>query len=105
MLLILRNHTHLLLSTLFGLSLAQLGIAFFLRKFQLKPTESNRKDPVKTYATAVLVSCAFAESIGVCGLVLFLLRPDFQTLYMFIAVSAIAMIVYRPKREELEGLL
>jgi hypothetical protein len=56
------------------------------------------------YAAAVIISLALSDSIGIYGLVLFLLGDSFQTLYTFIGVSALAMIFYRPKREELERL-
>ena len=38
------------------------------------------------------------------GFVLFLLGAGFQTLYTFIGISALAMVFYRPKREEMEQL-
>ena len=50
------------------------------------------------------LSLAISESIGVHGFVLFLLGGDFKTLYIFIFISAIAMLVYRPKVEELGQL-
>jgi hypothetical protein len=59
---------------------------------------------VGKYTTFVIVSLALSESIGIYGFVLFLLGDSFQTLYTFIAVSALAMIFYRPKRKELEKL-
>ena len=59
---------------------------------------------IAKYATAVIVSLALSESIGIYGFVLFLLGGGFKTLYIFIAVSALAMVFYRPKREEMEKL-
>jgi len=52
----------------------------------------------------MIVSLALSESIGIYGLVLFLLGDSFQTLYIFISISALAMFFYRPKREDLETL-
>ena len=53
---------------------------------------------------AMIVSLALSESIGVYGLVLFLIGDSFQTLYIFIGISVVAMFFYRPKREDLETL-
>lgn len=44
---------------------------------------------------------ALSESIGVYGLVLFFLSKDSGVLYQFIVMSAIAMLYYRPRKEEL----
>jgi hypothetical protein len=52
----------------------------------------------------MVASLALSESIGVYGLVLFFLGESFRTLYIFIGISALAMLLYRPKREELETL-
>ncbi len=50
----------------------------------------------------MLLSLALSESIGIYGLVLFFLGDSFQTLYIFIGISALGMFHYRPKREEIE---
>ncbi len=54
------------------------------------------------YLAATVASLALAESIGIFGVVLFFIGADSATLYLFMAVSAAAMILYRPKAEELE---
>ena len=56
------------------------------------------------YSTALIVSLGLSESIGIYGFVLFLLGDDLQTLYIFIGISALAIYVHRPKREEIETL-
>jgi uncharacterized integral membrane protein len=107
----------LLRNILFGVGVATWLLAYFMRRSMLsvragitkqKPVERMVKwdgPPfIAKYVTAVIVSLALSESIGIYGFVLFLLGDGFQTLYTFIAVSALAMIFYRPKREELEKL-
>ena len=73
-----------------------------------KPVEGmvrwNTPPFLAKYITTVIVSLALSESIGIYGFVLFLLGYNFQTLYTFMIVSALAMVFYRPKREELERL-
>ncbi len=65
--------------------------------------------PLKTlftkYFTAVIISLALAESIGIYGLGLFFLGGGFETLYLFNVLSAIAMFFFRPKGEEFEKLV
>ncbi len=56
------------------------------------------------YLAATVVSLALAGSIGIFGMVLFLLGADFRTLYLFVALSAAAMVHYRPKAEELASV-
>ncbi len=56
------------------------------------------------YMSALIVALALAESIAIYGLVLFLLGDNLTTLYTFVIVSAVAMLFYRPKMEELENL-
>jgi magnesium-transporting ATPase (P-type) len=92
-------------------------VAYFMRRSilsgknripQPKPVERtaewNTIPFVAKYVAAVIVSLAMSESIGIYGFVLFLLGDSFQTLYTFMVVSALAMVFYRPKREELERL-
>jgi hypothetical protein len=107
----------LLRSIFFVLAAAELIMSYYLRRFWLKTRPEaaraamgrrtailNRPFFVVQYTTVVVISLALAESIGIYGLVLFLLGGGFKTLYIFIAVSALAMVFYRPKREEMERL-
>jgi hypothetical protein len=103
---------------LYVVALFTFAIAYFLRRLMLsgriassqgsivKPaTPSDQPPYLAKYTIAVVVSLALSESIGIYGLVLFFLGQDFQTLYTFIAISALAMIFFRPKMEELERLV
>jgi len=107
----------LLRNILFGMGVATWLLAYFMRRSMLsvragipkpKPAERmvqwNGPSYIAKYATAVIVSLALSESIGIYGFVLFLLGAGFKTLYTFIGISALAMVFYRPKREELERL-
>jgi hypothetical protein len=107
----------LMRNVLYGVSILTLIGTRFLRKFMLagrsdgsgpmslKPASpSNQSSLIGKYAVAMMVSLALSESIGIYGLVLFLLGDDFRILYIFIGISALAMFLYRPKREELETL-
>ena len=69
----------------------------------LVPTSSS--DAAVKYTTATRISIAFAESVGIYGLILFIMSGEFVTLYAFIGVSALALFYFRPKFEELEQLV
>lgn len=63
------------------------------------------QNPVlQKYATAMIAACAMSESIGIYGLVLFLLGKDVTDLYLLIFVSAAAIFMHRPKKDEIIGL-
>jgi hypothetical protein len=107
----------LLKNILYGAVIVTLFLAHFLRRFMLtcrfsisevrffKPAAiSNQPSLIAKYTIAVFVSLALCESIGLYGLVLFFLGDDLQTLYIFITISALSMLFYRPKMEELERL-
>lgn len=59
---------------------------------------------LRKYTSATVVSMAISESIGIFGLILFMLGEDFRTLYLFILISAISMLYYRPRLAELQAL-
>jgi len=59
---------------------------------------------VGKYLTAMLISLAMSEAVGIFGLVLFFLSRDFSSLYFFVILSACAMYRYRPKKYELVRL-
>jgi len=52
----------------------------------------------------VIVSSALCESIGIFGLIIFLLEGQFLWLYVFVGVSAAAMILLRPRKRDLIDL-
>lgn len=81
----------------------------FLRN-KLMPEKGNRSENrinyyIGKYTVAILVSSALSEFIGMFGLVLFFLSKNFTDLYIFLALSAAAMIFYRPKKSELVELM
>ena len=101
----------------YGIAIITLFLTHFLKRFILGGTfsgtlseslksgqHSNQSSFLAKYSTALIVSLALSESIGIYGFVLYLLGADFQTLYTFIGISALAIYVHRPKREEIEAL-
>ena len=57
------------------------------------------------YKTIVLLTSALSEGIAVFGFILFILTHDFQSFYILIAISAIALFFHRPRMEELKRLI
>ena len=102
---------------LYGIAILTVMLTHFLRNFILggrsgdsdpmslqPPSPSDQSAVVGKYVTAMIVSLALSESIGIYGLVLFLLGADLKTVFIFNGIAALAMFIYRPKREELERL-
>ncbi len=93
---------------LYGLAVITFVLIGVIRKKILSSGATGRRYPhfsdnpaVGKYTTATVVSLALAESIAIYGLALFLLGKNDLDLYVLIFVSALAMIYYRPFREEL----
>ena len=59
---------------------------------------------IDRYRATMFVSLALAETIGIYGIVLFVLGDRLQTLYAFTGISAVAMLLYRPKKEDLDAM-
>ena len=88
-----------------------LAIAF-VRKLMLKAASQGSAenkhpdaDPLARYTVIVVLSLAIADSIGIYGLILFILGAGFQTLYIFIFLAALMMFWHRPKTAEYEALV
>jgi len=67
-------------------------------------TQTQPPSVIQRYTSAVIASLAMSESVGLYGLVLFLLGKDETDLYLLLGISLLAMVYHRPKREELANL-
>jgi hypothetical protein len=63
-------------------------------------TQVYRHPVIQKYATAMIITWALSESIGIYGLVLFFLGKNPMDLYLLILISAAAMLMYRPRKDE-----
>lgn len=95
---------------LFGISALTLAGAYLFRKFLMNNVarsvkgsvfQSNTHPAVGKYLTVIVIVMALSESVGIYGMVLFLISKDAVSLYQLMILSAIAMILFRPKKEEL----
>ena len=95
---------------LWGVSIVTLVSAHYIRKFLLSTgstgfsssqTASLQHPAAGKYTVVIIITLALLESIGIYGVVLFLIAKDTASLYQLLIVSGIAMIYYRPRKEEL----
>ena len=90
-------------------------LAYYIRKMLITSkralkgwtqTTGNRQNPaVVRYSTAVVIILAVSESIGIYGLILYFFFGKLSDLTSLTLFSAIAMILYRPRQEELIELI
>jgi len=104
-------------SVLYAVSMATLVVTKIMRKKALakvgeaaRPEGQEDSDAVNLapvlarYATAMIVSLALSESIGIYGLVLSLLGTGTTDLFVLTGVAAAAMVYYRPREDEVLAL-
>ncbi len=89
-------------SAIIGLPTNNLIRHIMLRLAQTMPSNKSAKN---RYLLIIGVSMVLAESIGVMGLVMFILGDGFNTLYIFTGLSALGMYLYRPKNHEYERIV
>ena len=65
-----------------------------------QPTQTSHHPALQKYIAAMILALAMSESIGIYGLILFLLGKNTMDLYLFILISAAAMFIYRPREDE-----
>lgn len=74
-------------------------------KVQIRQTPRiSRHSVLQKYTIAMVVTWALSESIGIYGLVLFFLGKNTMDLYVLISISAVAMAIYRPRKDEIISL-
>ena len=99
---------------LYLVSVATFIMIFFLKRVVMKAAKRAESWIARTkgqhpliarYTTAVVISLAVAESIGIYGLILYFLIGQTEDLISLMVLSAVAMILHRPRREELLSLI
>ncbi len=90
-------------------------LAYYIRKMLMNSKRAvkgwtramgNRQSPaIARYTSAVVVGLAVAESIGIYGLILYVFFGKPSDLVSLMLFSAVAMILLRPKRDELLELI
>ena len=99
---------------LFGVSFITLFVVHYLRKFLFKTNSpiitprqalSPQQQALGKYSVIVIITLALLDSIGIYGVVLFIMSKDTLSLYQLLIISAVAMIHFRPRKEELLNLV
>jgi cytochrome b561 len=96
--------------SLYGFAVFTLIVTWLLRRYLLsappakKPTNSQQHPAVARYLMVMMISMGMSEAIGVYGLVLYVLGKNSQDLYLLTLISAAAMMLYYPKKEEILAL-
>jgi len=75
----------------------------FIRHVMLR-LQKNEKPPKSRYLLAITISMAISESIGIYGFIMYILGDSYNTLYIFIMLSALAMFLHRPDKQEYKAL-
>ena len=83
---------------LHGKSIAQ-------RVARMERSGSDSTSILLKYMSVMIISLTLSEIIGVFGVLLFLLSGDFPSLYIFIAFSAVTMLMNCPKSKEVQNIL
>ncbi len=97
----------LIRTILYAVSIITFPLINLLRHIMLRLNQTMPGDTSarSRYFTTVLVSLAFGETMGVYGLVLYVLGDNLNTLYIFCFLSVLAMILYGPKLDEYEQVV
>jgi len=104
----LADHERILLRTiLYVAAIITMPITNLIRHIQLRlnQTMPGNKSAKSRYLLTVIVSMTLIESIGLYGLIMFLLGDGYNTLHIFIIVSALGMYLYRPKASEYQSIV
>jgi len=101
----------ILRTVLYVMAIAILIATKFVRKLIVsvknqvsQPAQAPEQLALQKYSAATIVALAMSESIGVYGLILFFLGKNSMDLYLLILVSAAAMVIYRPRKDEMLSL-
>lgn len=102
-------------NVLYGASIVMFLIGDYIKKYIIKArssdqlprfnqlaAQSNVPPALLKYQSAVIISLAFSETIGVFGLIIFLLSKDIGSFYIFVGSSAAAMLYHIPRISEIQ---
>ncbi len=64
------------------------------------PAQTSQHPALQKYTAITILALAMLESIGIYGLILFLIGKNTLDLYLLILISAAAIFIYRPRKDE-----
>ncbi len=94
-------------SILYVVAIVTFPVMKFVRHVMLRlnQTTSSEKTPKSRYMLTITVLMLVAESIGIYGFVMYILGDSYNTLYIFVMLSALAMFLYKPNLQEYKALV
>jgi len=94
-------------SVFYVIAIVAFPITNLIRHIQLRlnQTMPGNRSAKSRYLLTVIISMMLAEGVGVLGFVMFMLGDDFNTLYIFLGLSALGLYLYRPKMEEYQQIV
>ncbi|WP_428356449.1 hypothetical protein [Methyloprofundus sp.] len=89
-------------TSLYVVAIVTFPLMKFMRHVLLRLNQRGKgeRSAKSRYLVTIIISMAVAETIGIYGFVMYILGDSFNTLYIFIILSALAMYLYKPKVEE-----
>ena len=101
------NQRELIRTVLYVIAIVTFPMINLIRHIQLRlnQTMPGNKPAKYRYLLTIIVSLSLVESIGIFGLIMFILGDDFNTLYIFTGMSALGLFLYRPKQDEYEDVV
>ena len=75
------------------------------KRQSIQATQASRSlQRFKDISLPAIISWALSEGIGIFGFILFFLGRNTTDLYILILIAALAMFLYRPKKEDIISL-
>jgi len=92
----------LIRTILYGVTIVLFPLANLLRHIllRLNQTMPGDKPASQRYMLTVVVTLALIETVGVFGLLMFILGDDFNTLYIFSVLAALGIFLHKPNLDE-----
>lgn len=90
-------------TVLYVVAILTFPVLKFTRHVMLR-LQRNKKSPKSRYLLAITVTMVISESIGIYGFVMYVLGDSYNTLYILTMLSALAMFLHKPDKEEYKAL-
>ena len=65
---------------------------------------ANTQSAIGRYFGGIIIYLSLVESIAIYGLIICIINADFFSLYLLVAIAIVALIYFRPKKQELMDL-
>ncbi|MDO8723633.1 MAG: hypothetical protein Q7J31_15610 [Syntrophales bacterium] len=101
----------ILRNVLYGVAFIMLIATRYVRRLILsgkgkyqQSSQTSQHPALQRYSIAMIAATAMSEAIAIFGLILYFLGKNRMDLYLLILVSALAIFMYRPRRDEVINL-